>query len=489
MGCAKENHSLQASAQGRTYKIGQERRQTVRQWEDSVKIDKAQERGAVARAGAVPAFRAWSSVGILLVLALVSMLDRQIISLLVDPIKADLNLSDTEISLLQGLAFSLFYSTAAIPLGWAVDRYPRKIVCYFGVTVWSLGASACGLATNFWQLFLARITVGAGEASLNPASVSLISDIFPREKVGSAMGVYGSAVSLGSGLALIIGGLIIEFFAGQDRILFPLVGEISAWQAVFLATGLPGVAIAFLAFLLTDPRPRRTKNTPAEKVEDGFAAYMRVNGRLIVLLLAGFSFAAFNFYAIGSWTPAYLGRTFGLKADEIGWAWGLIVMISGATGAIAGGLLIDRAYRAGIHDATIAVPAFAALAAWPVLTIAYQLPGPVPVLAALGIGTLLIGIVAAGSLAVWQRVAPPQLRGRMSAIFGLVSTGTGATLGPIMPALVTDHVFADEAMVGWSLSIVMGVALPLLALCLLGARRVLAATPELAIPGEAPAAA
>ena len=417
--------------------------------------------------------RAWSSVGILLALALISMLDRQVISLLVDPIKADLGLSDTEISLLQGLAFTLFYSVAAIPLGWAVDRYPRKIVCYLGVTVWSLGAAACGLASNFWQLFIARITVGAGEASLNPASVSLISDIFPREKVGSAMGVYGSAVSLGSGAALMIGGLVVSLFAGQERIVFPLIGEVSAWQAVFLVTGLPGVVIALFAFLLTDPRPARSLSGPAPAA-DGFGEYLRANLTLIVLVLTGFSFAAFNFYAIGSWTPAFLGRTFGLKADEIGFAWGLIVALSGAFGAILGGMLIDRAYRSGLDDATIAVPAFAALVAWPFLTLAYQLPAPVFVLVSLGVGMLMIGIVAAGSLAVWQRIAPPQVRGRMSAIFGLVSTGTGATLGPVVPALVTDHVFQDEMMVGWSLSIVMGIALPLLAVSLIAARRVLA---------------
>ena len=417
--------------------------------------------------------RAWSSVGILLILALVSMLDRQVISLLVDPIKADLGLSDTEISLLQGLAFTLFYSAAAIPLGWAVDRYPRKIVCYLGVTVWSLGAAACGLASNFWQLFVARITVGAGEASLNPASVSLISDLFPREKVGSAMGVYGSAVSLGSGAALMIGGLVVSLFAGQDRIVFPLIGEVSAWQAVFLATGLPGLLIAFLALLLTDPRPARPPSGTV-RPPDGFGEYFRANLVLIALVLAGFSFAAFNFYAIGSWTPAFLGRTFGLKADQIGLAWGLIVALSGALGAVLGGMLIDRAYRSGVDDATIAVPAFAALAAWPFLTLAYQMPNPVLVLACLGIGTLMIGIVAAGSLAVWQRIAPPQVRGRMSAIFGLVSTGTGATLGSVVPALVTDHIFQDEMMVGWSLSIVMGIALPLPSISLIAARRVLA---------------
>ena len=414
-----------------------------------------------------------------MVMALVSMLDRQTIYLMVDPIKADLHLSDTEISLLQGLAFTIFYSIAALPLGWAVDRYPRRIICYIGVTIWSLGAAACGLASNFWQLFAARISVGAGEATLNPASVSLISDLFPREKVGSAMGVYGSAISIGSGVALVVGGLIVSLFSGADRLTFPIIGEVAAWQAVFLVTGLPGVVVALLAFLLTDPQP---PGAPTSKADVGLRPYLTSHWKLVTLVLLGFSFSSFTFYAVGAWTPAFLSRTFALKAGQIGLFWGLIVGLSGATGAMLGGFLIDRFYRAGVHDASIAVPAYSALVAWAFLSLAYQMPTPILVLAELGIGMLLIGIVAAGSLAVWQRISPPQVRGRLAAIFGLVATGSGATLGPTVPALVTDHVFANEAMVGWSLSIVMAVVLPLLSLSLLGARAVLRSTRSIASP-------
>lgn len=416
-----------------------------------------------------------------MIMALVSMLDRQTIYLMVDPIKADLHLSDTEISLLQGLAFTIFYSIAALPLGWAVDRYPRRIICYLGVTIWSLGAAACGLASSFWQLFAARISVGAGEASLNPASVSLISDLFPREKVGSAMGVYGSAISIGSGVALVVGGLIVSLFSGADRLAFPVIGEVAAWQAVFLVTGLPGVIIALLAFLLTDPRPVgatiRTSNTGG-----GLRPYLASHWKLVTLVLLGFSFSSFTFYAVGAWTPAFLSRTFALKAGQIGLSWGLIVGLSGATGAMLGGFTIDRFYRAGVHDASIAVPAYSALVAWVFLSLAYQMPTPALVLAGLGVGMLLIGIVAAGSLAVWQRISPPHVRGRLAAIFGLVATGSGATLGPTVPALVTDHVFANEAMVGWSLSIVMAIVLPLLSLSLLGARAVLRSMSSIASP-------
>ena len=311
--------------------------------------------------------RAWGSVAVLLVLALVSLLDRQIIALLVDPIKADLRITDTEIGLLQGLAFTLFYSTAAIPLGWTVDNFSRRMVCWAGVTVWSLGTVACGLSGQFWQLFLARITIGAGEASLTPSSVSLISDLFPREKVGGAMGVFVSSISLGSGLALIVGGFIVDLLAGRGPILLPLVGAIAPWQAAFIAVGLPGLFVALLAFLIADPRPPRSPSEMRENAGTGFGAYFSANAQLIVCTLAGFSFAAFAFYAVASWTPAFLGRRFAMKIGQIGLFWGLIVAGVGTCGAILGGQAINHAARRGLSDAALAAPFYASLVAWPVL--------------------------------------------------------------------------------------------------------------------------
>lgn len=421
---------------------------------------------------------AWGAVGILMVLSLVSFIDRQIISLLVDPIKADLGLSDTQISLLQGLAFVIFYSVTALPLGWAVDRYPRRIICYLGVTFWSLCAAACGLATSFWQLFAARLGVGAGEACLSPASVSLISDLFPREKIGTAMGVYVSAISLGSGVSLILSGAIVGLFGDAARVTFPVLGSIASWQAVFLVTGLLGVVLAFLAFLITDPRPAGAGRQAREPAKSRLRPYLARNWKVVGYTFVGFSFASFIFYAVGAWTPTFLAREFGMKAEQIGIAWGLTYALSGASGAMGGGMAIDRAFRRGIEDAGLLVPAGAALLALPFFASAYMMPRPLFVLILLGPGILLIGVVSAGSLAIWQRIAPPELRGRLSASFSLVATGLGATLGPIAVATATDRVFADEAMIGRSMAMVVSLALPLLSLSLLGARAALRASGE-----------
>jgi len=428
----------------------------------------------VSREGPAPVApaAAWTSVGILMVLSLVSFIDRQVISLLVDPMKADLGLTDTQISLLQGLAFVIFYSIAALPIGWAVDRYPRRIICYLGVTFWSLSAAACGLASSFWQIFAARLGVGAGEACLAPTSVSLISDLFPREKTGSAMGIYAMAISLGSGVALIVGGFVVSLFDKQQAIAMPLIGAVAPWQAVFIVTGLPGIAVALLAFLLTDPRPAggHARETADEAP---LRSYLSTHRRVVAFAYAGYGFSAFAFYAVGAWTPAFLSRTFGIPIAEIGYVWGLVIALSGAGGCLLGGLTIDRFYRAGVSDAALVVPAGAALLSWPLLAGSYLLPTPQLVLAGLGLGTLLVGMVSAGSLTTWQRVAPPEVRGRIAAAFGLVSTGLGASFGPLSVALVTDHLFADSTRIGWSLAVVLGMSQPLLGLSLLASRRAL----------------
>ncbi len=415
-------------------------------------------------------FQAWSSVGIMMVLLLFSLLDRQIISLLVDPIKKDLHISDTQVGLLQGLAFVTFYAACAIPIGWAVDRYPRRIICYLGVTVWSLGATACGLASTFTQLFAARLSVGAGEATMSPVSVSLVSDLFPPHKIGTAMGIYAMAISLGAGAALMIGGFVVSLFAGHAHIDFPLIGAVAPWQAAFIVTGLPGLVVALLAFLLTDPRPKGMIAQKGGDADGRFKAYAATHWKVVLLTYLAFGFAAFTFYTVAAWTPTFLSRHFGLPARDIGYAWGLVVMLAGAAGCLLGGLIIDRVVKSGRDDAPLLVPTCSALSAWPILVGSYMLPSPTLVLIGLGIATVLIGITSASSLAVWQRIAPPEVRGRITAGFGIASTGFGASLGPVAVALLTDHVFGDPGRVGWSLSVAVAVSQPAIALSLYGAR-------------------
>lgn len=423
--------------------------------------------------------RAWFGVAILLLFSLFSYLDRQIIALLVDPIKADLGLTDSQLGLLQGLAFALLYSVAGLPIGWAVDRYPRRIVIFLGMVTWSASSAACGLANNFWQMFVARTVVGVGEASLSPTAVSLIGDLFPRDKMATPMGVFSTGFYLGGGAALVIGGWIASLFAGREVVAFPLIGNVAPWQATFLVAGLPGILVAMLAFAITDPRPAaqlQARRTSGE--QSHLLPFMREHRRVIGFAFSAFGLSALVGYAITSWTPAFFMRTLGWNAAEVGATFGTVIALSGAAGAVGGGMLMDRLFRAGHKDAIFLLTGIVSLVAAPVLVSAYFMPWPMATMALLCVGLTLLGVIAAGSFTSWQVIAPPSLRGQLTAAFVLVGAVVGAGLGPLSVGLLTDYVFGDPRMVGYSIAIVVGFALPTMGALLLGGRGALRDHPE-----------
>lgn len=203
--------------------------------------------------------RAWIVVGLLMVAYTSSFIDRQIMSLLVEPIRADLGITDTQFSLLAGLAFSIFYSVMGLPLGWLADRMSRRMIILVGMIAWSIMTALCGLATSFLALFIARVGVGIGEAALSPAAYSLISDYFPPERRARAISAYAMGPYLGSGLALIIGGQVIEAASRMGPFTIEGLGTFAPWQAVFFAVGLPGVIIALLFLLIREPERRGSR--------------------------------------------------------------------------------------------------------------------------------------------------------------------------------------------------------------------------------------
>lgn len=421
--------------------------------------------------GALPAeqefhrLRAWTTVAILMVFSLCSIMDRQVISLMVDPIRQDLGLTDTQLGLLQGLAFALFYALAGLPLGWAVDRFSRRKIICAGITFWSLSAMSCGLARNFGQLFAARSCVGIGEATLGPIAVSLISDVFPRDKVATPLGIYSAGFYLGSGVALGVGGWIVSLFIGQPSVAIPLIGEVAPWQAVFIATGLPGLPAALLALAVFDPRKTVPSSARMAAVaEQSFFSFLRERRGVIALAITGFAASTFVVYAASAWTPAYFIRVHGWKAEEIGWVYGLVVALSGATGALIGGFVIDRVYRAGCHDATLRVPAFGAMATCLPFAAAYLVPSATVALILICVGLGVIGLSGGASYAVWQKIAPAHFRGRITAIYIMCASLVGAGFGPVTVGAITDYAFGDPMAVGKSIAWTIGVSMPIISL-------------------------
>ncbi|MCR5879841.1 MFS transporter [Phenylobacterium sp. J367] len=301
---------------------------------------------------ASPAY-AWYVVGVMLLAYTLSFIDRMILSLLVGPIKADLGISDTQMSLLMGFAFAIFYSALGIPLGWVADRRPRRGLIVAGIAAWSLMTAACALARGYVGLFLARIGVGVGEATLSPAVYSMLGDYFPREKLGRAMAVYSIGVPLGSGIALMAGSLVVKIVTEGPPVALPIVGELAPWRLTFLWVGLPGLLVALLVALTVREPPRQGDASKTARGE--FVAFLRSHPAAIASHFGGMSLIALVMYGAMAWIPQFLHRTYAMPVPEAGLWFGVATATCGAAGLLIGGWLADRLYRRGFKDAHLRV--------------------------------------------------------------------------------------------------------------------------------------
>lgn len=414
-----------------------------------------------------PAF-AWYGVGVLMVAYTLSFIDRYVIALLIQPIKQDLLLTDTQIGLLSGLAFAIFYTTLGIPIGRLADRYDRRRIISIGILAWSLMTAACGMARGFWQLFAARVGVGVGEAALSPAAFSLIADSFTATRLGRALSVYSIGVYLGSGLAFVIGGAVIQLVVNTPDISLPVIGAVSAWQLTFIYVGLPGVLVSLWIFTVPEPgRHHITSGDAAAGIP--IREVLRFIGsawRTYAAHFVGFSLLALVFNAVVIWSPAYLGRVHGLSASDAGYSLGLIIAVFGSTGIVAGGWLADVLGSRGHTDATLRTGIIAAIGLTPFVillpfaanvTLALLLYAPLMFLNSFGFGA------AAAAL---QLITPNQMRGQISALYLFAINLIGIGVGPFLTGWITDALFADEAAVGFSIALVAGISAPIAALIL-----------------------
>lgn len=424
------------------------------------------------------------AVGILLLLYALSVLDRQILALLVEDIKRDLSLSDVEFSALQGIAFALFYGLFALPIGWLVDKYSRRWIIYLGVTCWSLATAACGLAQNFSQLFMARAAVGAGEASLAPAGQSILADMFPPERLSFAMAMFTLGAGIGAGLAFLFGGPMVDMVSGWGTISLPWIGELAPWRTVMLLVGLPGIVLAFAVFLLPEPI-RRAFPKPAAGQRDGhgYGSFVRTHWKFLAMHHGGFGFLQVALIGVQLWMPAYMSRTFGWTPGESGIWMGTIMIVTAVVGLPLHGALVDRLYRTGARDAHMLWYGCVCLVAAPITIIAFLSGSEILSLAGFALVYLmLLGGPSIGSASL-QIVAPGNLRGKLAATYMLVTGLIGSAAGPMAVAAVTDLVLKDEGKLGISLAIVGGGATALSGLfLLLGRRAMVAAVQEIQNP-------
>lgn len=406
--------------------------------------------------------RAWALLA-LTVTFMFNFLDRQVMALLVTPIKADLNLSDTEVSLLMGFAFVAFYALAGIPLARWIDRGSRKWILGLGLGFWSLMTMACGLAQSFVQLALARMGLGVGESCNTPATYSFVSDLYPREKLGRAIAVINLGNVGGQGLALLLGGTLIVWLAQADRSGWPLVGGLAApWQLTFLILGLPGVLWALLLLATVREPPRRHENATASTPGLSDVARFAWSWRtLYAALILGITIKAMLSFGATIWAPALFERRFGWATGEPGLYLGLVALMAMPLGLLAGGWLADRLTARGRDDAN-ALVLFGSTALLVPFAIVFPLMPSAPLALAVQAASLFFGAMGTGpGNAAMQVVTPGRMRGTVTAFYLAVMNLLGNGLGPLAVALLTDRVFADEAMLGRSMALSAGVLGPL----------------------------
>lgn len=395
----------------------------------------------------------------LLTLAYVlSYVDRTILTLLVGPIRADLGISDTQFSLLHGLAFALFYTVLGVPIGRLADRGDRRRIIAVGVFVWSLMTALCGLARGFGALFAARAGVGVGEAALSPAAYSLISDLYPKRSAGRALGVYGAGVYVGIGATFAGGGWLVARLAEAGPRSVPLVGTMQPWQQAFLLVGLPGVLLALAIWrLLPEPRRAARGAEPSPRAvppDSGLRPYLRRSWPFLLLHFAGFSMLTIAFNGYLAWTPEYFLRAHGWDKATTGLWLGLIIILAGAGGMLLGGAVTDILAARGDRRASMTAALFGTglLLPWPLWATFQEsavlaLAGLVPIV-------FFSSFCFGPAVVALQQEAPPGVRGQVAALYLFVVNLAGIGFGGTAVALVSDYLLRDEARIGEAMAFI-----------------------------------
>jgi len=403
---------------------------------------------------------AWYVVIVLTALYMLSFVDRTILSLLVGSIKRDLGISDTRIGLLQGLSFALFYTVMGLPLGRLADTRSRRNLIAAGVVVWSFFTGLCSAAKSFWSLFVTRIGVGVGEAGLSPAAYSLISDYFPPERLGVPISVYYMGVFLGSSLALLVGGMVVDAMARTPTVTLPLLGTIASWRVTFLIVGAPGLLGALLVYTIKEP----VRKNLLRSAQGGVAhlsipqalGQLRLRWQSLGGISLGMVFQSMANYALISWGPTYFSRVHGWTPGQSGRALAAILLTAGCGGMYTGGRLSDRWQRRGLDEAPMRVMMLGAVGTLLLLPVGTLLADVRWTLAFLFAGVFFLALPMGISAAALQRIFPNQVRGVVSALYLFILNIGGQSLGPLLPGVFNDYLFHNGKMIGYSLSITMG---------------------------------
>jgi len=398
-----------------------------------------------------------------------SFLDRELLSLVINPVKESFELTDFQVSLLLGPAFAIFYTIMGIPLGWAADRYNRTRLIAAGMSLWSIMTAFCGLSTNFVQLFIARIGVGVGEAALTPSAVSLLSDYFPKNKLPFAMSIYSIGLFVGAGMAGIGGGIVLAMLKDVTLVL-PLVGTLEYWQIGFLLAAAPGILLAVIIVSLREPKRKEMALDAMGNVQKAsFSAafsYMWQRKKMFLCLFIGGSMVAIIQYQ-ALWYPELFMRNWGWSTAQAGPATGLPTIFGGISGLLLGGYYMLHQSKIGNKDVALKLAFFSAIGIGIPAVIMPLLSNPALAIAGVTIVKFFVAMpLIAGTTAIRMAV-PNQMRGQFTAMYFVAVGIIGATIGPVLPGYINTYIFG-EAMdtLGYALSISAALTIPFSAILL-----------------------
>lgn len=384
-----------------------------------------------------------------------SFVDRQILSLFVEPLRRSLQISDLQISLLQGVAFAIFYAMAGLPIGYLVDRGSRRLIIISGVVFWSLMTVLCGFATGFLGLFVARMGVGLGEAALGPAAWSILADYFPPERLPLVLSIFGIGTSVGAGLSFIVGGLVSQWAAGPPLVIGGQAFE--PWQIGFIVVGLPGFLLAVLLAIGMPEPPRRNRTVSTAPPVSHALGFLKRRRQLALGLAAGISCLTAVAYAGLAWLPTWFVRHYGWTASKAGATLGTLIIVAGTAGVVCGGLLAMALQRRGHADAPLRAAAIISMAAFPTGVAVFLMPTAGAATAALAVYVFVASSFPGLGPSAVQQVTPNELRGQMSALMLMSTNLIGIALGPLFVAVLTTLVFQSDSSLGNSLAITIAI--------------------------------
>jgi MFS transporter, Spinster family, sphingosine-1-phosphate transporter len=403
----------------------------------------------------------WYALGFLTLSYSLAYIDRQLLNLLVDPIKHALLISDTQLSLIQGIAFVSAYLLAAPLFGRLVDVTNRRNILVAGICMWSVFTALCGRADTYFDLFVARLGVGASEACVFPVACSMIADLFSARRAARAVSIFMLGPLLGGGFSLLAGGLVIAI-AKNVRTQFPVLASLATWQLAFVLIGLPGLLVAAV-LLLTFGEPARSQSLKSEVGDRHYtvgesASFLWQRRGFYGRIYLALGMLAIVVLGMPAWFPSFLIRVHGVAPAVVGLRFGVLVITFGAAGVLAGPWAARILEKRGYADAGIRTAGYSMIAMLLFCAAIPFAPGAVGALAASAGAVFFFSLPTGVMAAAMQLAAPSRMRGAVGALYTFCGQLIGFGLGPTAIALVTDKLFHDPKMIGYSIAIVCVIA-------------------------------